>query len=137
MLQSFLNEKLECWFKKPLCLGCQVICTQTFKLKFPVGSSFLILFFFGGWGEEVDLELLFISQPLEMLILQDWTGWGGRKLKSPLQREHPVPAKGTNSALQPLPWVTSEHTVVPKAFFSAPPSFPPLTQRWKDKPSGT
>lgn len=72
-----------------------------------------------------------------MLILQDGTGWGGRKLESPLQREHPVPAKGTNSALQPPPRVTSEHIVVLKAFFSAPPSFSPLTQQWKDKPSGT
>lgn len=103
MLQSFLNEKLECWFKKPLCLGCQVICTQTFKLKFPVGSSFLILFFFGGWGEEVDLELLFISQPLEMLILQDWTGWGGGNLKAHCRENIQCPPKGQIQPYSPCP----------------------------------
>lgn len=57
-LQYFRNEKLECWFKMPLCLDCQVICTQTFKLKFSIGSPG-----FGGRGE--DLELLFFSQFLK------------------------------------------------------------------------
>lgn len=45
-LQHFRNEKLERWFKRPLRLDCQVICTQTFKLNFSVGSSFL-----GGAGK--------------------------------------------------------------------------------------